>query len=474
MLLERLLGRVDERLALVLRVGELAHPVRLVGVRLGLVHHPLDLVVLQARAALDPDLLLVARPEILRRDVDDPVRVDVERHLDLRHAARRRRDADELELAERLVERRHLGLALEHVDLDRRLVVLGGREHLRLLRRDGRVALDQLREHAALRLDPERERRDVEKQDVLDLALEDARLDAGADGDDLVRVDALVRLLADDLLDLVLHRRHAGHAADEDDVVDVRGRQAGVGERLLRRADRPLDEVVRQLVQLRARELQVEVLRPVLGRGDERQVDLRRRGRRELDLRLLGRLVQPLERHRVLREVDALLAQELRDHPVDDRLVEVVAAEVVVAVRRLHLEDAVAELEHRHVERAAAEVEDEDRLVGLLVEPVGERRRRRLVDDAEHVQAGDLAGVLRRLTLRVVEVRGDGDDGVRDRLAEIGLGVRLQLLQDHRRDLRRRILLVARLARARRRSGRRRPRTGRWSSPRRPPRTSGP
>ena len=167
------------------------------------------------------------------------------RDLDLRHAARRRRDADELELAERLVVERHLGLALEHVDLDRRLVVLGGRERLRLAGRDRRVALDQLREDAALRLDAERERRDVEEEHVLDLALEHAGLDGRADGDDLVRVDALVRVLADQLLDLLLHGRHAGHAADEDDVVDLRGVEARVGERLLRRADGPLEQVVR-------------------------------------------------------------------------------------------------------------------------------------------------------------------------------------------------------------------------------------
>jgi hypothetical protein len=36
---------------------------------------------------------------------------------------------------------------------------------------------------------------------------------------------------------------------------------------------------------------------------------------------------------------------------------------MVVAGRRLDLEHAVADLEHRHVESAAAEVEDEDRLV---------------------------------------------------------------------------------------------------------------
>src|SRR5207244_264176 len=152
---------------------------------------------------------------------------------------------------------------------------------------------------------------------------------------------------------------------------------------------------------------------------------------------------EALERHLVLREVDPLLALELGDHPVDDRLVEVVAAEVVVPVRRLDLEDALAELEHRDVERPAAEVEDENRLVlALLVEPVRERGRGRLVDDPEDVEAGDLAGVLGRLALGVVEVGGHGDHRVVDRLAEIGLGVRLQLLEDHRADLRRRVVLA--------------------------------
>ena len=134
-----------------------------------------------------------------------------------------------------------------------------------------------------------------------------------------------------------------------------------------------------------------------------------------------------------------------RDEPVDDRLVEVVAAEVVVTRGRLHLEDAVADLEHRHVERAAAEVEDEDRLVGLLVEPVGQRGRGRLVDDPLDVEAGDLAGVLGRLALVVVEVRRDGDHRAVDGVAQVGLGVGLQLLEDHRADLRRGVLLAARL-----------------------------
>src|SRR5687767_10689724 len=40
----------------------------------------------------------------------------------------------------------------------------------------------------------------VEQQDVLDLALQHPALDRGADGDDFIRVDALVRLLAEELL----------------------------------------------------------------------------------------------------------------------------------------------------------------------------------------------------------------------------------------------------------------------------------
>ena len=167
--------------------------------------------------------------------------------------------------------------------------------------------------------------------------------------------------------------------------------------------------VLRQLVELGARQPHVEVLGTARVGGDERQVDLRLLRGGELDLGLLGRLVETLQRHRVGAQVDALGLLELGHEPVDDRLVEVVAAEVVVTGGRLDLEHAVADLEHGHVERAAAEVEDEDRLVGLLVEAVGQRGRGRLVDDALDVEAGDLAGVLGRLALVVVEVRGDGD-----------------------------------------------------------------
>ena len=152
--------------------------------------------------------------------------------------------------------------------------------------------------------------------------------------------------------------------------------------------------------------------------------------RRQLDLGLFGGFLEPLQRQPVGAQVDAFLGLELVGQIFDDLGVEILAAEEGVAVGRLHLEHAVADLQDRDVERAAAKVIDRDRLAVLLLEAIGERRRGRLVDDAQHFEARDLAGVLGRLALRVVEVGGDGDHRLGDGLAEIGLGGFLHLLED--------------------------------------------
>ena len=89
-------------------------------------------------------------PRSLAVDVHDAVGVDVEGDLDLRHAARGRRQTGQLEHAELLVVRRDLALALVDLDLHGRLVVLGGGEDLGALGRDRRVPLDELGHDAAL------------------------------------------------------------------------------------------------------------------------------------------------------------------------------------------------------------------------------------------------------------------------------------------------------------------------------------
>ena len=104
-----------------------------------------------------------------------------------------------LNCAEQFVVGRHLTLTLEDPDRHGVLVVFGGREDLRLLRRDRRVAVDQAGEDTAQRFDAQRQRGDVEQNNVFDVALQNTGLDGGTHGDHFVRVHALVRLFAEEL-----------------------------------------------------------------------------------------------------------------------------------------------------------------------------------------------------------------------------------------------------------------------------------
>ena len=71
-------------------------------------------------------------------------------------------------------------------------------------------------------------------------------------------------------------------------------------------------------------------------------------------------------------QIGALALLELGEHVIDDAPIEVLAAEEGVAGRREHLDDALAELEDRDVERAAAQVVDGDLLLGRFAR--GRRR----------------------------------------------------------------------------------------------------
>ena len=155
---------------------------------------------------------------------------------------------------------------------------------------------------------------------------------------------------------------------------------------------------------------------------------------RQLGLGLLGRLVEPLERLRIIAQIDSVVGLEVVGQPIDDAAVEVVATEVGVACGGPHFDHTVADVEHTDIEGAAAEVEHEDGLGVGLVEPVGQRRCGRLVDDAQHVDAGDLACVLGCLPLRIVEVRRHGDHRFGHLLADELRGVVDELADDLRRD----------------------------------------
>ena len=178
---------------------------------------------------------------------------------------------------------------------------------------------------------------------------------------------------------------------------------------------------------------------------DERQVDLGLHRRRQLDLGLLRSLFQALERIGLLAQVDAVFLLKLIGEVVHDPGVKVFTTEEGIAVGRLHLNHAVTDFEHGHVEGTATKVVDHDRAFALLLQPIGHGSRGRLVDDPLDLKASDLTSILGRLPLGIVEVGGDRDHGLGHLLAEVGLSGFLHLAEDEGRNLAGRELLAVNL-----------------------------
>ncbi|KAH5051894.1 hypothetical protein HBI73_235940 [Parastagonospora nodorum] len=108
---------------------------------------------------------------------------------------------------------------------------------------------------------------------------------------------------------------------------------------------------------------------------------------------------------------------------VYETVVEVLTTQVSVTGSGLDLEDALLDGQEGDIKGTTTQVEDENvtLALGLLVKTVGNGSGGGLVDDTEDVETGDETGVLGSLTLGVVEVSRDSDDGVVDGATEVGL-----------------------------------------------------
>ena len=184
------------------------------------------------------------------------------------------------------------------------------------------------------------------------------------------------------------------------------------------------------------------MLRSICRSGDERKVDVRGCRAGKLFFCLLCCFFQSLESHLVVAQINAFRVLELGKHPVSDLLVEVVAAQTVVAGSGKNLDNSVADLDDGNIECTAAEVVNHDLLLFLIVKAICQSCRCRLVDDTFYIKACDLARILGRLTLRVVEICGNGDNRLSNCLAKISFRVFFQFLKDHCGNLLGRIFLA--------------------------------
>ena len=121
---------------------------------------------------------------------------------------------------------------------------------------------------------------------------------------------------------------------------------------------------------------------------------------------------------------------------VDKSVIEIFTTQVSVTSGGFDLEDTIFNGEDGDIKGSTAKIEDEDisLLSDLLVKTVGDSSGGGFVDDSEDVETSDGTGILGGLSLRVVEVSGDGDDSVGDVLSEVGLGGVSHLGEDHGGD----------------------------------------
>src|SRR5580704_8624894 len=228
------------------------------------------------------------------------------------------------------------------------------------------------------------------------------------------------------------HLWNARGAPDQYDLVDLFGLQARVFERLLAGADRAVNDRLDRLLEtiernfalifFSARQIDIELHR---GLGGKR------------NLGLDHGLADARYRFAVRPHVESEVAANVVERDCDQQIVDIVSAEMRVAVSGNHFENAVLKLENRDIERAAAQIVNDDDAVLVLVQTVGERCGGRFVHQSQNIQSGDAAGVFRGLPLRVIEVCGDGDDRLGYWRPEKALGIALQLAQDEGGDFRR-------------------------------------
>lgn len=374
----------------------------LLGVLLSLGNHALNLLLGKtALIVLDGDGLRLASALVVGRDLEDTVGIELEGDLDLGNTTGSGGDTSELELAQDVVILGHGTLTLEDLDQDDGLVVGGGGEDLALASGDSGVTGNELGHDTTSGLNTEGQGVDIHEDDITGTFLtgKDTSLDGGTEGNGLIGVDTLGRLLVEVLLDQLLNLGDTGGATDENDVVNLVLLDLGVLENLLDRLDGLLEEINVELLELGASQGLGEVV------ALEESLNLNASGllRREGTLGLLSFTLELAHSLEVLGDIDVVLLVVGLGQVVDDTLIEILTTKVGVTGGSQDLEDTALNGEQRDIEGTTTEIVDNDLALTVgLVKTVGDSGGGGLVDDTEDVKASNDTGILCSLTLVVL------------------------------------------------------------------------
>ena len=296
--------------------------------------------------------------------------------------------------------------------------------------------MNQPSEDASHGFDSEGKGSDVKQEDVLDVTGEDGALDSCTDGNGLVWVDTAVWLLVEEVLHGFADLGDTAGAADHDHFIDLVLGQGRVLEAGLKWLESLVNLCLYEALKLGTSHLHIQVLRSSVVEGEIGDANRGLCGRGELNLGLLSGFTASLKSALIVHDINAALSFELAYEEVLHLEIKVFTSESCISVSGLNLEDTAGDFEDGDVEGATTEIVHSDDLSIGLVHAEGEGRSSWLVDDTLDFKVCNLASVLCCLSLSVVEVSRDSDDGLLDRGAEVALRRLLHLGEDEGTDLR--------------------------------------
>ena len=198
------------------------------------------------------------------RDIQDTVGINVKGNFNLRNTTGSRRNARQLELAKQVVVFGSSTLSFVHLNKYTGLVVSVSGEDFRLFGGNHGVTLDESGHDTPGSLDTGGKRGNVEKKKVLCLlrgvTRKDSSLNCSTIGNSLIRVDALVGLLAvEEVGNKFDDTRDTSGTTDQDDFMDVRLVDLRVAEDLLNRFKSTAEEILAEFFETGASEGSVEI-----------------------------------------------------------------------------------------------------------------------------------------------------------------------------------------------------------------------
>ncbi len=215
---------------------------------------------------------------------------------------------------------------------DCRLIIGRSGKNLALLSRNRGVFINQLSGHSAKGFDTERQRSDIQQQNIFHIALKNTTLNGGTNSHNLIRVHTFMGLLAKDLFYFFLYLRHSAHSTNEDNLINVRGGKSGILERGLTRSYGTIHKVIYQALIFCTAQLYIQMFGTGCIRCNKWQIDLSLCGGGKFHLGLFTFFFQTLKGHFITTKIYSLLSLELIGKPVHDTHIKIFTTKERVAV----------------------------------------------------------------------------------------------------------------------------------------------